>query len=93
MTDRTAPDDIALLCGSWSDGNTRVENGRGELIPAIPLPFPLRLLGYRCDCGRKSLTLPGYQGHYALEHVLALGSWVESGSRRFWRARWREARR
>jgi hypothetical protein len=85
------PEDIALLHGSWSDGNTSVENRRGEWIPSIPLPWPL-LAGYRCSCGRRSWTLPGYQGHYALEHILALAPWVRSETRRFWRAQWRQNR-
>jgi len=82
-------DDTALLHGQWSDGNTSVENRRGEWIPAIPLPFHLWLAGYRCDCGRKFWTQRGYQGHYALEHILALPLWVRSETRRFWRAQWR----
>jgi hypothetical protein len=87
----TAPDDIALLHGSWSDGNTCVQNRRGEWIPAIPLPYYLPLVRYRCGCGRVFWTLRGYQGHYALDHILALPPWVRGGdSRRFWRAQWRE---
>jgi hypothetical protein len=82
------PDDYALLHGSWSDGNTSTENRRGEWVPAIPLPYYL-LARYRCDCGRKFWTLPGYQGHYALDHILALEPWVSSETRRFWRAQWR----
>ena len=46
--------------------STQREDGRW--VPAIPLPF----LGLRktCDCGRRFWTLEGYQGHYALVHLL-----------------------
>jgi hypothetical protein len=49
-----------------------VRNRRGEWVPAIPLPF--YGLRYRCECGRKFWTAAGYQGHYALAHILHLGS-------------------
>ena len=89
-TDNGPLDDIALLHGSWSDGNTCAANRRGEWIPAIPLPFPGYFGEYRCDCGRVFWRLASYQGHYALEHILALSPWVGSESRRFWRAQWRK---
>lgn len=49
---------------------TSALNQRGEWVPAIPLPY----YGLRkhCSCGRKFWTAAGYQGHYALAHVLAL---------------------
>ena len=86
-------DDVVLLCGRWSDGNTRVENDRGEAVPEIPLPFHCYVAGYRCWCGRKFWTQRGYQGHYALIHVLALREWVHSETRRFWRRCWYERNR
>lgn len=50
------------------DRSVSAQNRRGEWVPAIPLPF----LGFhkRCICGAKFWTMKGYQGHYALEHVL-----------------------
>ena len=46
-------------------------NDRGEWVPSIPLP--MYLLRKRCGfCGRKFWTLTGYQGHYALAHILKL---------------------
>jgi hypothetical protein len=73
-------DDYALLNGSWSDGNTSRMNERGEWVPDIPQPFRRRLR-YQClpphgRCGRQFWTLRGYQGHYALRHILALTEWV-----------------
>ena len=51
-------------------GNT-VQNSRGEWVPAIPLPFYSSLPHYRCpECQAAYWTLPGYRGHYALEHIL-----------------------
>jgi hypothetical protein len=50
---------------------TMARNLRGEWVPAIPLPLYV-LLRKRCRCGRKFWTMEGYQGHYALCHVLAL---------------------
>jgi hypothetical protein len=46
------------------------QNSRGEWVPSIPLPF----YGLRkgCSCGRKFWTMDGYQGHYALCHILYL---------------------
>jgi len=48
--------------------NVKKENSRGEWVPAIPLPF----FGFRktCTCGAKFWTELGYQGHYALKHIL-----------------------
>ena len=47
------------------------QNSRGEWVPSIPLPF--YGLRKRCCCGRKFWTVVGYQGHYALCHILHLG--------------------
>lgn len=45
-------------------------NGRGQWVPAIPLPyFGIRK---RCHCGRRFWTIDGYRSHYALAHILAL---------------------
>lgn len=46
------------------------ENSRGEYVPSIPLPY----YGIRkeCQCGKKFWTEKGYEGHYALEHILGL---------------------
>lgn len=46
------------------------QNKRGEWVPAIPLP--LYGLRKRCECGRKFWTAEGYQGHYAVVHILGL---------------------
>ena len=48
----------------------QVQNEHGQWVPAIPLPF--YGLRKRCDCGRKFWTTDGYQGHYALCHILSL---------------------
>ncbi len=44
------------------------QNGRGQWIPAIPLPFYGLKKG--CWCGRKFWTEEGYRAHYALKHIL-----------------------
>lgn len=77
-----------VLNGDWGDRNTQILNRRKEWIPNIPLPRYYYLFGYRCTCERFCWTLNGYQGHYALEHVLALEPWVRSESRRYWRRQW-----
>lgn len=55
----------------------RRQNKQGEWIPAIPLPF--YFLAYKqCrwykkgekPCDKRFFTLRGYQGHYALVHIL-----------------------
>jgi hypothetical protein len=49
-------------------------NDRGEWVPAVPLPFfawPMKRCG---TCRRRFWTTSGYQGHYALVHILALSS-------------------
>jgi hypothetical protein len=52
------------------NSHTSSQNRRGEWVPAIPLPF----YGLRktCACGRKFWTSEGYEGHYAVTHILAL---------------------
>lgn len=46
------------------------QNHRGEWVPAVPLPF--LYLRKQCRCGAKFWTMRGYQGHYALKHILGL---------------------
>lgn len=50
---------------------TVTQNDRGEWVPAVPVP--LYGLRKRCECGRKFWTARGYEGHYALVHILGLG--------------------
>ena len=52
-----------------SEHATQTLNRRGQWVPAIPLP----LLGPRkccCVCRQGFWTAEGYQGHYALRHIL-----------------------
>lgn len=49
----------------------RVQNKRGEWVPAIPEPYGT-VLNYKCTCGRSFVSYEKYQGHYALKHILAL---------------------
>lgn len=51
---------------------TRTQNARGEWVPAIPLPLFIAFGRKQCKCGRKFWTKEGYEGHYALAHVLGL---------------------
>jgi hypothetical protein len=52
---------------------TSWQNRRGEWVPAIPEPYLLWFpIGYKCDCGDHFWTREGYEGHYALKHILAL---------------------
>lgn len=44
------------------------QNTRGVWVPSIPLPF--YEIRKRCECGRKFWTNEGYEGHYALRHIL-----------------------
>ena len=54
----------------------QVQNEHGQWVPDIPLPF--YGLRKRCGCGRKFWTMDGYQGHYALRHILSLSSSLPS---------------
>jgi hypothetical protein len=49
------------------------QNSHSQWVPAIPLPYYLRAHRFRCDCRRTFWTMDGYQGHYALTHILRLG--------------------
>lgn len=48
----------------------KTKNRDSEWMPSIPLP----LYGLRkhCRCGRKFWTAEGYEGHYALAHILGM---------------------
>lgn len=48
---------------------TQTQNRFGEWIPAIPEPYKYALIK-ECFCGHIFFTEKGYQGHYALEHIL-----------------------
>ena len=50
-----------------------VKNKRGEWVPAIPEPYYL-LFRKECYpvCGKKFWTKEGYEGHFALKHILGL---------------------
>lgn len=66
------------LVGALHDrGKTLAQNRDGEWVPAIPLP--LYGLRKRCECGRRFWTTGGYQGHYALAHVLKLRGAPDAG--------------
>lgn len=61
------------------DRSVGTQNRRGEWVPSIPLPLfvgilDTRLMRHRCSCGQTFWTMRGYEGHYALEHILGLGS-------------------
>lgn len=66
--------------GKFVDGGLRVQNKRGEYVPAIVEPLilrdwlgRLRLQGRsKCACGRVFRTRQRYREHYALAHVLGL---------------------
>jgi hypothetical protein len=45
------------------------ENKSGNWVPAIPLPL-YGMFKVRCECSVKFWTIKGYQGHYALTHIL-----------------------
>ncbi len=70
---------MLMLSGEPLDKTSvTTQNSRGEWVPAIPLP--LYGLRKRCECGRKFWTTAGYQGHYALCHVLHLGAALDEAS-------------
>lgn len=66
--------------GKFMHGGLRVENKRGEYVPAIVEPLIVRDWFGRlrrdgrskCVCGRVFRTRQRYREHYALAHVLAL---------------------
>lgn len=45
-----------------------MENGRGEWVPAIPLPFYGSKKG--CSCGKTFWRQRNYEAHYAYEHIV-----------------------
>lgn len=49
---------------------TSTINGRGEWVPAVPVPLFLWPHRHQCRCGEVFWTLRGYRGHYALVHIL-----------------------
>lgn len=46
------------------------KNRRGEYVPAILLPY--YGLKKKCECGESFWTENGYDGHYALKHILGM---------------------
>lgn len=50
----------------------RVQNARGEWVPAIPLPHYLAFGRVRCDCGRKFRNQGRYREHFAYAHTLGM---------------------
>lgn len=52
------------------DKSISSKNKRGEYVPAIPAPYyGLKKI---CRCGASFWTDKGYEGHYALEHILGM---------------------
>ena len=49
---------------------TTTQNSEGKWVEAIPEPY--YGLRRKCDCGKKFWTEEGYEGHYALKHILKL---------------------
>lgn len=43
-------------------------NKSRKWVPAIP--WAVKTLRYKCQCGQSYWTLDGYKGHYALKHIL-----------------------
>ena len=66
--------------GSGSSGSSariggmqvQVQNRDGQWVPAIPVPYHV-WWQKRCECKAAFWTMTGYQGHYALTHILKLG--------------------
>lgn len=56
--------------GIGRDGETLFQNSRGQWVPAVPAPY-FRFIGFSCPkCKERYWTMKGYQGHYALKHIL-----------------------
>lgn len=58
----------AVARRAWPRVTNFAQNGEGDWVPAIPLPF----IGLRkkCTCGAKFWTTEGYRAHYALRHIV-----------------------
>ena len=53
-------------------GEISVKNKRGQWVPAVPEPYHL-LFRKQCGiCRQRFWTEAGYNGHYALVHILGL---------------------
>lgn len=68
---------VALPIAEWHTlawhrrmSDIQTQNADGAWVPAVPLPY--YGLRKRCSCGRRFWTMEGYQGHYALAHILKL---------------------
>jgi hypothetical protein len=46
-----------------------MRNSHGQWVPSIPVPLYLAVRK-QCGCGRRFWTAAGYEGHYALEHIV-----------------------
>lgn len=46
----------------------KMENSRGEWVPAIPLPY--YGIKKRCTCGQSFWKYDNYLAHYALKHIV-----------------------
>lgn len=46
-------------------------NKKGNWVPAIYEPY-YHLIRKECECGKKFFTREGYEGHYALKHILEM---------------------
>lgn len=49
--------------------STLALNSHGQWVPAIPLPLYLTVRK-QCRCGARYWTTAGYEGHYALAHIV-----------------------
>lgn len=47
---------------------TLFQNGRGNWVPAIPIP--VTRVRHECSCGERFWTMDGYNGHYAYVHLI-----------------------
>ena len=52
------------------ESKIKTTNKDGEYVPSIPLPYFGRRK--KCQCGKKFWTEEGYEGHYALRHILKM---------------------